>query len=453
MGRWFDSIIPDFLREKSDGTSEMQKAVVNVNWLFLGNVTRRLIGFATGIWVIRYLGPDRFGTLSYCIALVSMLSFLSVLGLSRIVVRELVDRPRRTPMILGSAALLKIGGSIAQALIALLLILVLKPKQWELMLFVAILSFGHLLRPLEVIDYWFQAKVQSKYVVLSDIAGTTVVSVLRIVFILLAAPLVAFVISASLFTALSFVFLLIPFHRHGDCPVRTWTVEKSTLSNLLRDGWPLMLSSLAVHVYMQVDQVMIGAMLDDISLGHYSSAVKISEIWYFLAQAIVASVLPALLRMRNKDRRKYIAGLQTIYTVFVWFTCTVAFGIAFFSEMLIGLFFGQEFIAGASVLTVHIWSGVFVFLGSASSLFLIGENLTRISLACTLSGMVVNIVLNTILIPRVGIVGAAWATLISYAVSGWLTHLVFSRSRILFFMPLRATNPLGLIKFLSRRRG
>ncbi|MBU1874757.1 polysaccharide biosynthesis C-terminal domain-containing protein, partial [bacterium] len=67
------------------------------------------------------------------------------------------------------------------------------------------------------------------------------------------------------------------------------------------------------------------------------------------------------------------------------------------------------------VLTIYIWAGVPVFLGTANSQYLIAENYTRISLVRTISGMVLNIVLNIILIPRMGVIGAAVATVVSYS--------------------------------------
>ena len=71
---------------------------------------------------------------------------------------------------------------------------------------------------------------------------------------------------------------------------------------LLKDSWALLLSSIAVVVYMKIDQIMLGQMVGDEAVGIYSAAVRVSEVWYFIPTTIVASVFPAPKR-ENLDRR------------------------------------------------------------------------------------------------------------------------------------------------------
>jgi O-antigen/teichoic acid export membrane protein len=93
----------------------------------------------------------------------------------------------------------------------------------------------------------------------------------------------------------------------------------------------------------------------------------------------------------------------------------IALPVTFFSEAIITFLLGERFLPSAPVFVIYIWAGVAVFLGVASSRFLILENLTKLSFYRTAMGMVINVILNLILIPKHGIIGSAYATLISYS--------------------------------------
>jgi O-antigen/teichoic acid export membrane protein len=99
----------------------------------------------------------------------------------------------------------------------------------------------------------------------------------------------------------------------------------------------------------------------------------------------------------------------------VYLSLPTAIVITFVSPLIYKLLFNHEYAYAAPVLSVHIWSGVFVFLGAASSQYLIAENLSKLTFVRTGVGAIVNIGLNLILIPKMGMMGAAIATLAAYA--------------------------------------
>ncbi len=437
------------LRNILTGRRDLRQAIFNINWLFLGRAVFILLGLFVGVWVARYLGPKRYGILNYCVAFVALSSFLSTLGLNAIVVRNLVQKPDSSGEIMGSAALLKFLGATLHVGVATALIAMIRPGDRTYLIFVLIIACGYLFRTLDVVDYWFQSKVQSKYTVLSNITATILVSVAKIAMILLAAPLIAFVWTVPA-TGLILTLGLYFCYRVRSKSILKWKVRASAVKDLLSDSWPLMLSGIAVVVYMKIDQVMLGQMVGDTELGKYSAAVRLSEAWFFMPVAISGSIFPALLKARDKSRELYIERLQNVFDLFFWFSVVVAGIVMLTSGFIVETLFGSVFADAAGVLSVHIWSGVFVFFGTASSHYLIAENITRISLYRTLAGAIVNVGLNLLLIPRMGIMGAAWATLVSYAVSGFIAHVLFKDSRIVFVMMLKSVNPLSLARYVGR---
>ena len=108
----------------------------------------------------------------------------------------------------------------------------------------------------------------------------------------------------------------------------------------------------------------------------------------------------------------------------VWIAVAIALPTTFLAPWIIKILYGNAYSPAASVLSIYIWAGVFVFLGVASSQYLMAENYTRISFYRTFIGAIVNVILNIILIPKYTINGAAIATVVSYFVATFFIGLI-----------------------------
>ncbi|MBD3843217.1 MAG: flippase, partial [Campylobacterales bacterium] len=208
----------------------------------------------------------------------------------------------------------------------------------------------------------------------------------------------------------------------------------SIAKQLLKDSWPLIFSAIVVMIYMRIDQIMIKEMLGEYEVGIYSAAVRLSEAFYFIPMLITASLFPAILNAKNQSDELYKQRLQRLYTFMVWMAIAIALPMTFLSDWLILLLFGQAYQEAGQVLMIHIWASIFVFLGVASGKWFITENLQRFTLINTSVGAILNVGLNLIFIPKFGIVGAAYATVISYGVAAYLINSIWKVSRSNFFM-------------------
>jgi O-antigen/teichoic acid export membrane protein len=156
-------------------------------------------------------------------------------------------------------------------------------------------------------------------------------------------------------------------------------------------------------------------MMSEEALGYYSVAVRLCEAWYFIPVTLCNSIFPAIVNAKNVSEEFYSNRMQKLYDILTWLAIGIAVPVTIFSAQIIQLLFGSEYSSAAPVLTIYIWASVAVFLGVASSQYLINENLTKLSFNRNLIGMILNIILNFILIPKYGIIGSAVATLISYS--------------------------------------
>jgi polysaccharide transporter, PST family len=444
------NLLPQPIRKKFEGREGLLKIVTNINWLTFERIVQMGISLFVAAWVARYLGPNKYGAMNYAIAFVALFTALSKLGLDAIVVRNIVQNPQKKEEYLGTTLWLKFLGSLALFILASLTINFLNTDNPKIKIFVIIIAFGYIFKSFETIDLWFQSQVKSKYTVFSRSSSFLISSILKIILILTQSPLIAFIWIIAADSVLQAIFLILFYQVKAPVPVFNWKIKLNTMKALLKDSWPLILSGIAVMIYMKIDQVMIGSMIDSSALGVYSAAVRISEKWYFIPTIISASVFPSIIKSQKKNQKLYLNRVQKLYDFFTWFSISIALLMMLSSGYIINILYGKEYAQGASVLSVHIWAGVFVFLGVASSKYLIAENLTKISFFRTILGAISNVILNIILIPLYGIIGAAYATLISYGISAYLSNLLFKKSRIIFGMFLKSLFPINYLKAIYK---
>lgn len=411
------------INTKIDFTSgAFKKYFANTSWLLAERITRIAINFFITIYIIRFLGPNDFGLLSYAISFAALFAAVSTLGMDNIIVRELVKEPGKRDTYLGSVFLMKIAGAVISFILIFFAVL-LTGDNLPTVVLILLIASSTLFQSFNVIDFYFQSRVLSKYPVIVQFVTAILVASIKFLLIKLNADLWLFaaaVTAESLFWAIGFIWVyklkgFFEGSRLGK--ITDWKFSKDVSLQLIKDSWPLILSGLTVAVYAKIDQVMIKNMLNDEQLGYYAAAVRLSEAWYFIPMAVTVSLFPAIINAKKTSETIYNNRMQKLYDLLAWMAIGIAVPVTIFSEFIVRILLGQEYIASAPVLTIHIWAGIAVFLGVASSQFLIAENLTKLSFYRTLIGMIMNVILNLILIPVYGIIGAAVATLVSYTVA------------------------------------
>ncbi|BBO79512.1 O-unit flippase [Desulfosarcina ovata subsp. sediminis] len=444
------NLLPNFVHRRIAHRPEFVKIIDNISWLFFDKILRMGVGLFVGVWVARYLGPKQFGMLNFATAFSALFGAIATLGLQGIVVRDIVNDPNCKEETLGTAALLHlIGGALAYALINGVIFWV-RPDDSLARSLVAIVGSVMLLQAGQVAVYWFESQVQSKYTVWVQNALFLVMAAIKVVLILNNAPLIAFawVVFSEAATVAFILFIVMGLHGPS---LRKLRVSVNRARSLLHDSWPLVLSALAITIYMKIDQIMLGQMLNDEAVGIYSAAVRISEVWYFIPMAIVASVFPAILEAKKRSDEQYYAHLQKLYDLMVWLSVLVALPMTFLANPVVKFLFGASYIKAGTVLSIHIWAAVFVFLGVASSKWFLAENRQILSFHRTVLGAVVNVIMNLILIPINGAVGAAISTVISYAISAFIADSIQKETRQMFIMKMNSLNIFSSFNRMASR--
>lgn len=407
--------------------------------MFGEQVLRIVAGLFVGIYVARYLGPEQFGVYSYALAFVALFGAIASLGLGGIVVRDLVNHPQERDVYLGTAFWLKlIGALLTLGLLAIAVQFTGNDATTNLYIF--IIASGLIFQSFDVVDFHFQSKVLSKYVSIAKLIQLALSSMLKLYFIFTQADLFWFVM-VSLIDQISLAISLTFAYWRQKIGSFFGHFNLGTAKAMLRNAWPLILSGIAVSLYMRIDQIMIKEMLGEREVGLYSAAVRLSEAWYFVPVIIATSLFPAIVNAKKISQELYNKRLQRLYTIMIYSAVGVALPVTFMAESIVVTLYGIHYQNAGLVLSIHIWAGIFVGLGVVNGSWFLAENLQIIATRNTLIGAAVNVVLNYILIPVYGVTGAAIATFMSYGVAAYLALLINVKTRDRFFAISRSFIP------------
>jgi O-antigen/teichoic acid export membrane protein len=413
MNQSWIKYLPLFLRQKIEDRPYLQNVLGNMGWLLADKIVRMGVGLFVGVWIARYLGPEQFGLLNYATAFVSLFSAIATLGLDGIVVRDIVRDPAAKDEILGTAFALKLIGGAATLFLAVASISWIRPQDDLALRLVLVVAAGMVFNAFDTLDFWFQSQVQSKYTVYAKNSAFLIVSVVKVFLILGNAPLVAFAYAGFVEIAIGSAGIVATYRLSGH---RMGSLQSNVprAISMLKDAWPLVLSGVAIMIYMRIDQVMIGEMVGDKEVGIYSVAVHLVEVWYFLPGIIVSSVFPSIVEAKSMDDAVFYERLQKLYNFLALMAYVVAIPVTFLAGWIIELLFGPPYGKAGPMLSLLIWSVLFTNLGVARSTFLTAMNWTKIHLMTVSLGCIINVGLNYLLIPRYGGMGAVIASCVAY---------------------------------------
>ena len=442
---------PSFIRQHIENRPGLQKILANIGWLFFDKIFRMGIGLAVGVWVARYLAPERFGLLSYVTAFVGLFMPLGKLGVDGIVIRDIVRSPDDAKELLGSSFLLMLVGSLLIIIMSFCTIVFLRPNEKMVWLMVAVVACGYIFRSFEVINLWFRSQLKSKFMVIAQNAAILLNSLFKIFLILAGAKVFYFALAFATEGVFAAIGLIFVYHISGG-KLRQWQPQIDRSKSLLKEGWPLIFASIFALIYLQIDQIMLGQMLGNKALGIYSAAVRISSVFYFIPMAITHSVFPSLVESKKRGEQFYYQRMEYLFILMAIFSYAIAIPIGLFSNPIIKIMYGMEYLEAGHILSVHIFSAIILFIGIARGPWVTIEGYFKFVMFSNLAAGIVNIILNILFINKFGIIGAAYATLISYFVTYIGSSLFAKNGKRIFKFQIKALFLLNIWQVAKLKR-
>ena len=418
----------------------VMKYFKNTSLLLGEKVLRMSVGLFVGIWVARYLGPGQFGLFSYTQSFVALFAVFSSLGLDGIVVRELVKDESQRDKLLGTAFVLKLLGAVL-VLLSIVVTVFFQSNDYETSLLIFIIASAVVFQSFNIIDFYFQSKVLSKYVVYSNVFCLILSSLIKVALILYQAPLVAFAY-VVLFDSFIIASGLVYFYVKRNLYLRAWRFDLQLARCLLKDSWPLIISSMVVTMYMKIDIIMLKAFLGDYQVGLYSASSRISELWYVVPVLVTSSLFPAILNAKKTDKGLYENRVVNLYKVLIWMAISLSIIVSFIGPYLILILYGTSFKGAGDILIIQIWSSVFISLLMVSNKWLLAENKTKFIFVRGTVGAIINIGLNYKYIPIYGVQAAAYTSLITLVFTSLVIDLFTPSTRRHLFIKLQGFVPV-----------
>jgi len=376
--------------------------------------------------VARGLGPENYGQLSYALSFTALFGIIASLGIDGILYRDLIRFPDRRESILGTALAIRLVTGACTGILAASLGFLLTDDVSAVVILV--LSGTFFLSSFQLLQFEFQARAESKYPSLVAIGIALILNGLK----------VAVIASDQGVLYLAAVLLLEPilyagaylyaYSRFSQASMRRWRFDSQYARSLLLDSTPLIAFSAFSIVYARIDQVLIKHLIDARAVGMYDAAVRIAELWAFIPGLLITSVFPAIINARTVSEKLYNKRLGRLALLLFILAIGVSAVVSFLAPFIMSTLYGAEFLEGIPVLQIYVWAFVGTSLGILVTQYLVAENRRKILTFIALVPMLVNVGLNLAWLPVYGIVGAAYATVISYSLTP-LMLLLFKSTR------------------------
>lgn len=410
----------------------IRRIATNSAWLLIDRIIRLGGGLGLVIWMARTVGPESFGPFGFASAIAGITAAIGTLGLQSVVMRDVVRNHEGNQLdALSAAFLLRLVASVLLFAAAGISVLLLRGTSDSTVILTLILAAAILPQALDVLEWCLLSHERARLVTLTRTSVFALFAAIRAGIILTHGTVEAFALTIPA-EALSGAAALFFVARRDDIRVAVMRAQPERIRAYALAALPLVGTAIFVQVYMRADQLMVMELLGNTEAGLYSAAVRISEAWNFIPVAAMLAMAPRLTAAHRRSDSEFmhllsrvigtLAGASIIFALVVWL----------YADRIIVAVYGRDYKAAATALGIHVFSSVLVTIGVASAPFFVNKELFGIAMLQTAIGGALNVGLNIVLIPRLGIAGAAVATVIAYAFSAVLLNAAFRPTRTLF---------------------
>lgn len=409
-----------------------------------------LLSLVVGVLSARYLGPSNYGTINYAASYISFFSIACALGLEGIVVKEMVDNRESEGVVLGSSIIMRLVAGLLSMIVVCIIVTIANPEDHVLLIVTFLQSLVLLFNAFHIIDTWYQSYLRSKTSTIIKCIAYTGMSVYRIWLLATGKSVEWFAFATSLDALLIAVMFLIRYGKDGAQKLKfNITISK----HLIGLSYHLIISSLMAVIYNQMDRIMIGKMIDQTHVGYYAAASTICHMWLFIPQALANSAQPLIIGLKGKDENLYNKRIKQLSGTIFWMGVLFAICITVLSHFIINFLYGENYAQARKPLILIIWSTVFAEMSYSKSIWMVCEKKQKYSKYILLCGVIINLTLNSIWIPTIGMNGAAIATIITEFTCCFIAPFMFKPMRVFAKMQLEAIYPINMYKQMKERRG
>lgn len=405
----------------------------NFSWLFSAKIFQMLIQLFLGIFVARYLGPDNYGSINYVASFVSFFTAVTLVGVNSVGVDEFVES-KDNQIVLGK----KIGSIIFarfiigffSSLLVVISICLINGNS-DGVIFIAVLqSLALLFICLDTFNYWFQARQELKYPAIVQLITYAIVALYKIILLMTNKSIYWFAFSNSVDVMILAILYILVYKKEGGPKL---SIDLRFLKLYLKRSYHFIIAGIMAIIYTQIDKVMLGSMVNTTAVGLYSAVIVICNMWTIVVNSILDIARPIIMNAKNINNEfLYRKRLTQTISVLLYMGLICGTVISFSAEFVLWVLYGKSFVIANSALKLAVWFTCFANIGSVLHIYFVCERREHYVDKFCIGGAIVNVLLNLILIPKLGIMGAAIATLITQIFTNVILT-IFIRDTRLFF--------------------
>lgn len=422
------------------------RVVKNASWIIGIQIVKSLLGLVISMLTARFLGPSNFGLINYAASIVAFVTPIMYLGLNGVLVQEIVNIPEKEGEILGTSVTMTFLSSLLCVIGVISFAAAVNRGERETVIVCALYSTLLIFQSLELLNYWFQAKLLSKYASGVALFAYAVISGYKIYLLAAHKSIYWFALSNALDYMIIVIGLFIVYKRLGGGRLR---FNLSTARRLWGKSRYYIVSNMMIAIFAQTDRIMLKLMINDAATGYYSAAVACAGMTGFVFTAIIDSFRPLIFDDKKTDEIRYEKDMCRLYGIIIYLSLLQSLVITLFSGFIIKILYGAAYSASINALKLIVWYTTFSYLGSVRNIWILAENKQKYLWIINLSGALANVALNYILIPITGIMGAALASLVTQIFTNVIIGFIIRPIRYSNTLMLRALNPKEMTKAIK----
>lgn len=411
-------------------------------------IYQMLLSLVIGVISARYLGPSNYGTINYAASYISFFTIACALGLEGIVVKEMIDNRENEGIVLGSSIVMRLAAGLLSVIAVCIIVVAVNPRDHLLLVVTFLQSLVLLFNAFHIIDFWYQSLLRSKVSSIIKCIAYTGMSLYRVWLLVTGKSVEWYAFATSLDALLIAILFLYRYKKDGTHKLK---FSSKMSKHLIGLSYHLIISYLMAAVYNQMDRIMIGKIIDQTHVGYYSAASTICHMWLFVPTALANSARPLIMELKGNDEKLYVTRLNQLSGVIFWVGVFFAVGVTGLSHFIIDILYGADYIQARGPLIFIIWSTVFSAMSNSRSIWMICENKQKYTKHILLCGVVINLVLNTIWIPTIGMNGAAMATIITEFVCCFIVPYLLKPTREFAKYQFEAINPVTIYRMIVHK--
>lgn len=414
----------------------------NAKWIILCRIGKALLQLIVGMITVRYLGPSNYGLVNYANSVIAFMIPVMQLGLNSTLVQEYVTDPGSEGCIAGTSMIMSAASSLLCMLGVVGFASVANRGEPVTILVCALSSLSLLFQATEMLQYWFQAKLKSKYPSLSILIAYTITSGYKLWLLISGRSVYWFALSNALEYAITSLLFFVAYKYVGGGQMGfSWKIARSMFAK----SKYFILSNLMVTIYHNTDLVMVKLISGNTQGGYYGAALTCGCVVNFVYAAIIDSGRPMILEQQKVSRAAFENSVTKLFSVILYATLAQCVTYVLFAPLIVKILCGSAYMAAVPVLQIVVWHQVFSYTSYVRDIWILAEGKQNVLWIINTSGVVINILLNALMIPHWQAVGAAVASVMTYFVSNILMVLIVKPLRPSLKLLVRGMNPKHLL--------